>query len=227
MTSSDRLHWLQRGLFTIGLLLLVGWSQIYFEARGFQSAASRQLLDAIRLARPVPSAGNAAQLSSTGPIAPMQLRHAAGDARSLGRLEMPRLGISVMIAEGSDLQTLRWAVGHIPTTAGPGEAGNCALAGHRDTFLRRLRDARVNDVVRIVTIERTYDYRVAWTRVVEPQQVEVLDSTATRSLTLVTCYPFAFVGHAPRRFIVRAVEATDATRDPMARSRARGAPASY
>ena len=90
------------------------------------------------------------------------------------------------------------------STALPGRPGNCALAGHRDTFLRGLGGVRVNDVIRVVTLERTYTYQVEWSVVVEPRRVDVLDSTATRSLTLVTCYPFRFIGHAPQRFVVRA-----------------------
>ena len=111
-----------------------------------------------------------------------------------------------MMTEGVDKQTLSRAIGHVPTTARPGEPGNCALAGHRDSFLRGLGGVRVDDVVRIVTATRTFEYRVEWTRIVDPHQVDVLDSTATRSLTLVTCYPFEFLGHAPQRFIVRARE---------------------
>lgn len=130
-----------------------------------------------------------------------------------------------MIAEGSDVGTLRLAVGHISSTAQPGAPGNCALAGHRDTFLRKLRGVRVNDVVRIVTSVHTYTYEVRWTEVVEPQRIDVLDSTATRSLTLITCYPFTFVGHAPRRFIVRAEESHVVGREAMALSRRQSRPA--
>jgi len=93
-------------------------------------------------------------------------------------------------------------------TALPGGPGNCGLAGHRETFFRGLGGVRENDVIRIVTRTRTYTYRVEWSAVVEPRRIDVLDSTATRSLTLVTCYPFNYVGHAPRRFIVRATQVT-------------------
>jgi sortase A len=95
-------------------------------------------------------------------------------------------------------------VGHVPFSARPGEQGNCALAGHRDTFMRGLGGVRVNDVILIVTLGGTHTYRVEWSEVVEPERVDVLDATAASSLTLVTCYPFAFVGLAPQRFVVRA-----------------------
>jgi len=129
---------------------------------------------------------------------------AVGAAELLGRIEIPRLHIAAIVAEGADAATLRRAVGHIPSTARPGSPGNCALAGHRDTFLRPLAGVRVNDRIQIVTLRGTYTYEVAWTEVLDPRRIEVLDSTATRSLTLVTCYPFEFVGHAPQRFVVRA-----------------------
>jgi len=138
---------------------------------------------------------------------------------AIGRIEIPRLRIGAIVAEGSDLQTLKHAVGHITSTALPGSPGNCALAGHRDTFLRGLGRIRVNDLIRVVTPERAYTYQVEWTEVVEPHHVEVLDSTATRSLTLITCYPFAFVGHAPRRFVVRARQVQEVEEPPEVSAR--------
>jgi len=128
-----------------------------------------------------------------------------------GRIEIPRLGISALIAEGTQPAQLDRSVGHISTTAFPGRPGNCALAGHRDTFLRGLGDVRENDIIHIDTLQGTYTYEVEWGAVVEPRQVDVLDSTVAPSLTLVTCYPFAFVGPAPERFVVRAklVEVVD------------------
>lgn len=202
----------------LGLLLLAVWVQIDFESRGFQSAESKKLTHALLQARPAPGAETATGPPDMGSPASSHLEDSLGRTGALGRLEIPRLGISAMVAEGVDARTLRRAVGHIRSTAEPGAPGNCALAGHRDTFLSKLEGVRVNDVVRIVTIDRTYVYLVRWIEVVQPQQVEVLDSTSTRSLTLVTCYPFTLVGHAPRRFIVRAEETNAATREPMALS---------
>lgn len=218
MTIERLIHWLQRGLLVLGLLLLAVWARVNFESRGFQSAESIKLTNALRRARPAPATGTETRAASMGPPESSHLEDSPGRTEALGRLEIPRLGISAMIAEGVDQRTLRRAVGHIRSTAEPGAPGNCALAGHRDTFLSKLEGVRVNDVVRMVTIDRTYVYSVRWIEVVEPQQVEVLDSTATRSLTLVTCYPFAWVGQAPRRFIVRAEETKVATREPMALS---------
>jgi sortase A len=159
---------------------------------------------ALRDAAAAPSVTGSSQAPVTGTPAAEQSQRAAEPGAVLGRIEIPRLRMTAMVAQGVDATTLGRAVGHVPWTAWPGEAGNCGLAGHRDTFLRDLRNVRVDDVIQIVTLERTTIYRVEWTKVVDPTRVDVLDSTATRSLTLVTCYPFAFVGHAPQRFIVRA-----------------------
>ncbi|HEX5761247.1 MAG TPA: class D sortase, partial [Thermoanaerobaculia bacterium] len=123
---------------------------------------------------------------------------------ALGRMAIPRVGLSVMIAGGADKRTLRRAVGHIPGTSLPGEPGNVGLAGHRDRYFRPLKDVRADDEITLTTPEGTFHYRVDWTEVVEPAAVHVLDDTAEPALTLVTCYPFYYVGPAPRRFIVRA-----------------------
>lgn len=122
----------------------------------------------------------------------------------VGRLEIPDLHLVAMVQEGADARTLRRAVGHIPGTALPGLPGNVGLAGHRDTFFRPLRQIRVSDAIQLQTQNGTYRYRVQWTQIVGPRDVHVLSSTGGQSLTLVTCYPFYYVGAAPKRFIVRA-----------------------
>jgi sortase A len=122
----------------------------------------------------------------------------------IGRLEIPRLGLSAILIEGDDPKTLRRAVGHIPGTPLPGQPGNVALTGHRDTFFRPLRNIRANDVIVVTTLQGEYRYRVVSTQVVSPENIAVLNSSGGEILTLVTCYPFYFVGAAPDRFIVRA-----------------------
>ena len=109
-----------------------------------------------------------------------------------------------MVLEGDDASTLRQAVGHISGTAVPGPTGNVGLAGHRDIFFRPLRKISVGDEIRLSTKTGTFLYRVASLRVVLPDAVEVLDVTERPTLTLVTCYPFYYIGDAPKRFIVRA-----------------------
>jgi sortase A len=122
----------------------------------------------------------------------------------IGLLDIPRLGLSVMVVEGAGTRALRRAAGHIPGTALPGQRGNVGISAHRDTFFRPLRNIRQNDVITVSTLGGEYRYRVVSTRIVSPSHVEVLDPSATEILTLVTCYPFYFVGSAPDRFIVRA-----------------------
>jgi sortase A len=123
----------------------------------------------------------------------------------LGRLEIPRLALSVIIREGEDPRTLRLAVGHLPGTAWPGRPGNAAIAGHRDTFFGTLRHIERQDEIVVTTSNDVSRYVVVSTRVVHPDDVSVLKSTDESVLTLVTCYPFLYVGRAPQRFIVRAV----------------------
>ncbi len=122
----------------------------------------------------------------------------------IGRIEIPRLRISVALAEGADAATLRKAAGHIEGTAFPGDAGNVGIAGHRDTFFRPLRHIRPNDLIVLDTLRGSYRYRVVSTRIVRPRDVGVLSPTPHQALTMVTCYPFYYLGSAPYRFIVRA-----------------------
>jgi sortase A len=122
----------------------------------------------------------------------------------VGMLAIPRLGLSTIVIEGVSETDLSFAPGHIPGTSLPGEPGNVAVAGHRDTSFRPLRFIRKGDAITLTTFSGEYSYRVVSTEVVRPEDVQVLDPTKNDILTLVTCYPFRFVGHAPQRFIVRA-----------------------
>jgi sortase A len=124
-------------------------------------------------------------------------------------LEIPRLGLTVPVLDGTDELTLNRGVGHVEGTARPGERGNVGIAGHRDGFFRVLKDVTSGDRIRLVTIEQTLDYTVQETRIVEAEEVQVLEPTGTPALTLVTCYPFYFVGSAPKRFVVRAGLSTE------------------
>lgn len=120
------------------------------------------------------------------------------------RLEIPRIDMKVMVGQGADPALLELGAGWIPGTARPGETGNIGIAAHRDSFFRPLKDVRKDDVIRLTTPHHKQEYRIEWTRIVNPTDVEVLDPTDEEALTLVTCYPFYFVGSAPKRFIVRA-----------------------
>lgn len=122
----------------------------------------------------------------------------------IGEIEIPRIGLSVIVREGDDAGTLRMAVGHIPGTALPGEPGNVGIAGHRDTFFRSLRNVHAGDLIMLRTPRASFRYQVASVRVVGPNHTEVLEASGQPLLTLVTCHPFSFVGSAPNRYIVRA-----------------------
>ncbi len=193
------LKWAER-LFAAAAILLLGYCGfVWVDAWAFQQRQSRaleQLLDthqgpggaSVQL-RPVRSTAGPPAIAARGLI---------------GRIEIPRLELSAIIVEGDDSKTLRRAVGHITGTPLPGQAGNIAFTGHRDTFFRPLRKIRSNDIIVVTTLQGEYRYRVVSTKVVGPNDVAVLDPSAKEVLTLVTCYPFYFVGAAPERFIVRA-----------------------
>jgi sortase A len=129
--------------------------------------------------------------------------HRPGPA-PLAVLRIPRLGVETAVLEGTDDWTLNRAVGHIEDTARPGAAGNIGIAGHRDGFFRALEGVRTGDRLEMQTLDGLHVYQIARTWIVGPDDVSVLDPTSAPSVTLVTCYPFYFVGPAPQRFIVRA-----------------------
>lgn len=122
----------------------------------------------------------------------------------LGRIEISQIGLSAMILEGTGKATLDRAVGHIQGTSLPGQSGNIAIAGHRDTFFRGLRNINHGDEIKLTTANGSRLYRVDSTKVVEPEETEVLNAGTDDIITLVTCFPFRFIGPAPQRFIVRA-----------------------
>lgn len=205
------LRWSQYLFFTIGILALSYCAFVLLDARLYQAYQTwrfQQALERVRL-----SVGSGEQLHpSPRPPALAEANRASAESPDLvgrggsplGRIEISRIGLAAMIMEGIDNRTLRRAVGHFPGTALPGRQGNVAIAGHRDTFFRALRHIRKDDEITLTTLTGSYRYRVVATKVVEPEAIEVLDNSDDAILTLVTCYPFDFVGPAPRRFIVRA-----------------------
>lgn len=122
------------------------------------------------------------------------------DPLVLGEIEVPRLDMSVIVREGMDDATLSKAAGHVPTTAFPGESGNFVVLGHRDTLFRPLRGLEKGDQVRVRTSNGDYRYRIDSIVVVAPEDVELREATRP-TITLVTCFPFDFIGPAPRRFV--------------------------
>lgn len=124
--------------------------------------------------------------------------------KPLALLRIPRIGLEVPVLAGTDEWTLDRAVGWVEGTARPGEPGNVGIAGHRDGFFRSLKDVRTGDELELATLAGRRNYRIAEIRIVRPEDVQVLEPTPAPTVTLITCYPFYFVGSAPRRYIVRA-----------------------
>ena len=125
-------------------------------------------------------------------------------AKPIGTLEIARVGLSGVVVEGDVDAVLDRAIGHLPDTPLPWHDGNSALAAHRDAIFRPLRGVRLGDVLRLNTPHGNFDYLVRETLIVKPEDVWVLDPTPVTTLTLISCWPFDYIGHAPERFIVRA-----------------------
>ena len=122
----------------------------------------------------------------------------------VGRVAITRLGLDAVIFEGTTERTLDLGVGHLTGSALPVKSGNVVLAAHRDTFFRPLRNIRIGDSIIVDTPQGRADYRVESTEVVKPTELSVIEPTSEATLTLITCYPFTFLGAAPERFIVHA-----------------------
>jgi sortase A len=178
-------------LCAIGIGLLAWWASAQVGAR----------LEQDRLARRLAVTDSAS--TSAVPESALATRREAGTSGLVGRFEIPRLGLSAMITEGVDDDALGRGIGHAPKTPFPGERGNVGLAAHRDTYFRKLKDIARGDRVQVTTPDGVFAYEVEWTKIVDPHRVDLLDPTAAPSLTLVTCYPFYWIGHAPKRFVVR------------------------
>ena len=183
----------EHGFMVAGVLALGYCLAVYVNAELFQTRQARDFFKAVHLR----------EVGKGTPSIPTTLA-IPKDGAVFGRLEIPRLGVSVMVVEGAEDADLKRAVGHIPGTALPGEPGNVGIAGHRDTFFRPLRRIQPNDTITLDTFQGAYRYRVMSTEVVRPEDIQVLYPTRHDSLTLVTCFPFDYIGSAPKRFIVRA-----------------------
>ena len=182
-------RWSRRLLFTTGTLALAYVGFTLLDARLYQASAKRSLESQIQ----VEEEGKATLPKS-----------AVKKGEVLGRMDIPRLGVSVAVLQGTNSRMLRLGAGHIEGTPLPGEAGNSGIAGHRDTFFRKLKDIRANDEIQLQTATGLFRYEVDWAKVVAPDDVSVLAPSTESALTLVTCYPFYLVGPAPNRFVVRA-----------------------
>lgn len=187
------IRWTARLLALAGAVLLAFCAATWLEGAAFQAYALRRL--------DTPRAAPLARHSAGTP-----LPHAV-----VAAIRIPRIGLETIAVEGDDSQALRLGAGHIPGTALPGEPGNVVLAGHRDTVFRGLRNIAAGDRIVLTTPQGAFTYQVQSVQVTTPDDVGVLRPTAESRLTLITCYPFSYLGSAPRRWIVRArlVESAD------------------
>ena len=181
------------GFSALGYCVIVAW-----RANRYQGWAGGQLQNSG--AEAGASAKPSFPFGNSSPSPPL----AVSGPRVVGRVDIPRAHISAMIAEGVTARSLSVAVGHVPGTALPGQSGNTVLAAHRDTFFRRLGELQRGDAIRITGVSGEYTYHVSFTAIVNPSETWVLLPASGETLTLVTCYPFHFVGAAPKRFVVRA-----------------------
>jgi len=198
----------------MGFLLLA----VYAAARADASFSSRQAVETFQVAQVqaqvaakttvVNSGGTAAVDTSLWADARIEAYHSSQAANlrpPAALLRVPSIDLTVPVFEGTAELNLNRGVGRIEGTAALGDPGNLGIAGHRDGFFRGLKDVKVGDVIEVQTLDETLSYRIADLRIVEPTDIDVLDDTSEPTLTLVTCYPFYFIGHAPQRYIVRAV----------------------
>jgi sortase A len=154
------------------------------------------------------------KFNQAGPLAEP---HILAEGEVIGEIQVPRLGLNAIVVQGDSPDSLTRAVGHLSDSALPGEWGNVALAGHRDTFFRPLRDIRLGDGIHFKTRKRTFEYRVESIEVVAPTDIRVLESSTGHDLTLLTCYPMNYIGPAPNRLVVRAREIQRTAREQLAR----------
>jgi LPXTG-site transpeptidase (sortase) family protein len=179
------LRWLEYGCWVAGILCFAMFAASWLGILSFQTSQAKRF-EAVKGMR----------LDIRQPSQPRP-----GDP--FGKVSIPRIGLSAMVSEGDDTGTLAHAVGHIAGTAMPESGGNVGLAGHRDTFFRKLERVRLRDRIELETAQGKYEYEVVRVTVVDPEETDVLDSSGKSELTLVTCYPFHYIGAAPRRFIVQ------------------------
>lgn len=183
--SSGLARWTQRFLLAAGFVIL-GYCGADLINSHLQQIKGNRELDRLLLNRPEMSKRN------------------IPEGGLVGRVEIPDLKLSAVVFQGTSADILDRGVGHLDGSALPGQAGNVVLAAHRDTFFRSLRNIRKGDVIRMTTPSGIRSYTVDSTEIVAPTETSVADPTPKPTLTLITCYPFYYVGHAPKRFIVRA-----------------------
>jgi sortase A len=194
------LTWVER-VFVMGGVVVMTWCVFILTDAYVVQRIGRETLD-----RETTSSSTSRSSRSSGSTG---ARSSPARGTPLAELSIPRVGLSAVVLHGSDAHTLRLGLGHVENTPLPGESGNVAIAGHRDSFFRPLRKVQVGDDILLDTPEERVQYRVSSLRVVNSYEVSVIGPTKDATLTLVTCYPFWFIGQAPDRFVVRATRVED------------------
>ncbi len=221
ISTNPRARWIlaERALLAIGIVCIgiFGWSWV--DARALEIRETQRLEEALAAAPAVKSKASETDSFASFEKGAEKIQKEEKEEKEekkvelpppapgelVGRLTIPRLDVSAIVLEGVENKTLRRGAGRIPATALPSqEKGNVGIAAHRDSFFRGLKDIQEDDTIELTTLDGTFRYQVEWTKIVEPSDVSVLEPTDEPALTLVTCYPFYFVGSAPKRFIVRA-----------------------
>jgi sortase A len=201
------LRWSRYFFFAVGILALGYAGYALVDAKLYQAYETWRFERALKSSKPASDSVRPLHPSPLPALAEANLARVESPplkGSPVGQIAISSIGLTAMIEEGDSGRTLRRAVGHMPGTARPGQQGNVVIAGHRDTFFRPLRNIQKGDEITLTTLKGSYRYRVDFTEVVEPQNTEALDASPGAILTLVTCYPFNYVGPAPKRFIVRA-----------------------
>jgi sortase A len=181
--------------FAFGILSLGYAGFVFADSHGYQALEIKKFEQAGRLVEP----------------------HLLAEGEVIGEIQVPRLGLSVVVVQGDSPANLRHAVGHLAKSALPGEWGNVALAGHRDTYFRPLRNIQVGDEIRFKTPKQSFEYLVESLEVVGPTDIQILEAFSGHDLTFITCFPFYYVGPAPKRFVVRAREVETMLQEQRAR----------
>jgi LPXTG-site transpeptidase (sortase) family protein len=199
MKDSALLMWIERGLLAAGLCLGVWCAAVMVEAR---------IVARMPVPDPPPATTTTLPVATTAPAV----------GTWVARLDAPSVRLSATVLEGTDDATLARGAGHIEDTPFPGQPGNIGIAGHRDTTFRPVRHLRTGDPLELTTREGVYRYLITKTFIVDPKDVYVLDPGDQPMLTLVTCYPFEYIGNAPRRYIIQAVLIDHAVRAESSRA---------
>ncbi len=190
MSTSRNRRFFSHTLIAGGVLLLLLGARDLWESHFGQSDAARQFQEEVAQRPPASE--------KREPLPPPRR------GEPMAELLIPRLDTELFVVEGDGARELRRGPGHLQGTAMPGTQGNCVIAGHRDTHFRVLKDLRAGDDLILRTSAGQYLYRVKSLKVVSPRDTDSLKPTSDAELNLITCYPFYYVGSAPKRFVVEA-----------------------